>query len=89
TNNRLSMRSQSKMMNTSMNNLTMTEVESKKELIESDKEERMDFEEALENGNDKLLNDVNSLIENNTESISNFQSVKLIHDQFRSSETID
>ncbi|CAG8819636.1 14373_t:CDS:2, partial [Gigaspora margarita] len=60
TNNRLSIRSQSKMMNTSMNDLTMTEVKSKKELIESDKEERVDFEEALEDSNDKSLYDINS-----------------------------
>ncbi|CAG8633538.1 13838_t:CDS:2, partial [Racocetra fulgida] len=120
-NNRLSMRSQGKMMNIDMNDLTMTKDEREKELIESDKEERVYYEEALEDSNDKLLDDVNFLIENNTESISkvkdkgkltnkgiepkelsqiveendvskddyNIQSIELIYDQFRSSETID
>ncbi|CAG8590712.1 4743_t:CDS:2, partial [Cetraspora pellucida] len=50
-----------------MNDLPMTEVERKKKLIESNKKERMNFEKALENSNDKPLDDV---IENNTESIS-------------------
>ncbi|CAG8726957.1 17437_t:CDS:2, partial [Racocetra fulgida] len=69
-NNQLSMRSQSKMINIDMNDLTITEAEREKELIESDKEERVYYEEVLEDGNNKPLDDVNSLIENNTESIS-------------------
>ncbi|CAG8502411.1 5768_t:CDS:2 [Cetraspora pellucida] len=104
------------MMN--MNDLPMPEVKREKKLIELDKEERMNFEKALKDSNDKLLDDV---IENNNESISkvkvkvkltnkgnkfkklsqivkesdvskddyNIQSVELIHNQFRSSETID
>ncbi|CAG8823497.1 4854_t:CDS:1, partial [Racocetra fulgida] len=46
-----------KMMNIDTNDLTMTEAEREKELIESDKEERVYYEEALEDSNDKPLND--------------------------------
>ncbi|CAG8732761.1 12418_t:CDS:2 [Cetraspora pellucida] len=79
-----------------MNDLPIAEVKREKKLIELDKEERIDFEEALEDSDDKPLENI---IENNTESITkesgvskddyNIQSVELIYDQFRSLETID
>ncbi|CAG8667649.1 21778_t:CDS:2, partial [Racocetra persica] len=65
-------------------------VEGEKKLIESDKEERMDFDEVPEDSGDEPLDDVISLIEDNTESIGNYNSRSVvINDQLRNSETID